>query len=91
MELCNAGNLSTYIKKHKKLPENTCKYFMRQLASALKYMRSNNVSHFDLKPQNLLLTKSPTLTLKVADFGYTIICGCPWTCLVFLLTCFVFA
>lgn len=69
MELCNAGNLSTYIKKHKTLPENTCKYFMRQLASALKYMRSNNVSHFDLKPQNLLLTKSPTLTLKVADFG----------------------
>lgn len=69
MELCDAGNLSTYIKKHQRLPENTCKFFMRQLALALQYMREKNVSHFDLKPQNLLLTKSPQLTLKVADFG----------------------
>lgn len=69
MELCNAGNLSTYIKRHQTLPESTCKFFMRQLALAIKYMRSNNVSHFDLKPHNLLLTKSPNLTLKVADFG----------------------
>lgn len=42
---------------------------MKQLASALQYMRSNNVSHFDLKPQNLLLVKTPVLALKVADFG----------------------
>lgn len=33
-------------------------------------MRSNNVSHFDLKPQNLLITRTPQLTLKVADFGF---------------------
>lgn len=69
MELCNAGNLSTYIKKHQTLPENTCRFFMKQLASAMKYMRSNNISHFDLKPQNLLLIKAPTLMLRVADFG----------------------
>lgn len=69
MELCNAGDLSAYIKKHKTLPESTCKFFMRQLASAMHYMRSNNISHFDLKPQNLLLIKSPLLLLKVADFG----------------------
>lgn len=70
MELCNAGNLSAYIKRHCTLPENTCKYFMKQLASAMQYMRTNNISHFDLKPQNLLLIKSPNLMLKVADFGY---------------------
>lgn len=69
MELCNAGDLSSYIKKHKKLPEITCKYFLCQLAAALSYMRENNVSHFDLKPQNLLLTHAPNLMLKVADFG----------------------
>lgn len=69
MELCDAGNLSTYIKRHGMLLENTCKFFIKQLASAMKYMRSNNISHFDLKPQNLLLVKSPTMTLKVADFG----------------------
>lgn len=72
MELCNAGNLSAYIKRHCTLPENTCKYFMKQLASAMQYMRTNNISHFDLKPQNLLLIKSPNLMLKVADFGYAV-------------------
>lgn len=70
MELCSAGNLSTYIKRHKCLPETTCRYFLRQLSSALQYMRTNNVSHFDLKPQNLLITRTPQLTLKVADFGF---------------------
>lgn len=70
MEYCNAGDLSTFIKKKTALPESTCKYFLRQLGLALKYMRSNNVSHFDLKPQNLLLMRHPVITLKVADFGF---------------------
>lgn len=72
MELCDAGNLSAYIKRHGILLENTCKYFMKQLASAMQYMRSNNICHFDLKPQNLLLIKKPAMTLKVADFGYVL-------------------
>ncbi|KAJ6637837.1 Serine/threonine-protein kinase ULK3 [Pseudolycoriella hygida] len=70
MEYCDGGNLSLYIKKHKTLPEKTCKFFLAQLAEAVQYMHSQNVSHFDLKPQNLLLTHCPNLTLKVADFGF---------------------
>lgn len=70
MEYCNAGDLYTFIKKKTALPESTCKYFLRQLGLALKYMRSNNVSHFDLKPQNLLLMRHPIITLKIADFGF---------------------
>lgn len=70
MELCAAGDLSAYIRRHHRLPESTCKFFLRQLAIALRYMRSHNVSHFDLKPHNLLLTHTPALTLKVGDFGF---------------------
>lgn len=70
LELCHQGDLSAYIKNHRTLPETTCKFFLRQVALALQYMRENNVSHFDLKPQNLLLTKAPNITIKVADFGY---------------------
>lgn len=70
MELCNAGDLSTYIKRHGSLPEGTCKYFLTQLAMGMKYLRDNNVSHFDLKPSNLLLTKKPSVQLKIADFGF---------------------
>lgn len=68
MELCD-GDLSSHIRLHKQLPESTCKFFLRQLAIALKYMRDHEISHFDLKPHNLLLTRNPGVQLKVADFG----------------------
>ncbi|XP_053662959.1 serine/threonine-protein kinase ULK3 [Anopheles marshallii] len=71
MEYCNAGNLSSYIKQNRTLDEGTCRRFLQQLALALRYMRQNDVSHLDLKPANLLLTKeSGTYTLKVGDFGF---------------------
>uniref|UniRef100_A0A182MD13 Serine/threonine-protein kinase ULK3 n=1 Tax=Anopheles culicifacies TaxID=139723 RepID=A0A182MD13_9DIPT len=71
MEYCNAGNLSSHIKQNRTLDEGTCKRFLQQLAFALRYMRQNDVSHLDLKPANLLLTKeSSTYTLKVGDFGF---------------------
>ncbi|XP_054004692.1 serine/threonine-protein kinase ULK3 isoform X2 [Hylaeus anthracinus] len=70
MEYCDAGDLSSFIKKKHKLPEQICRRFLQQLALALKYMRDNNVSHMDLKPQNLLLIRKPHLILKVGDFGF---------------------
>uniref|UniRef100_A0A1I8Q0C0 Serine/threonine-protein kinase ULK3 n=1 Tax=Stomoxys calcitrans TaxID=35570 RepID=A0A1I8Q0C0_STOCA len=71
LEYCNAGSLHSFIRSKKSLPEATCKYFLRQLASAVEYMRHNEICHFDLKPQNLLLTKvNSNVSLKVADFGF---------------------
>ncbi|CAK9806871.1 Serine/threonine-protein kinase ULK3 [Anthophora quadrimaculata] len=70
MEYCDGGDLSSFIKKRHKLPEQICRRFLQQLALALKYLRNNNVCHMDLKPQNLLLTRRPQLTLKVGDFGF---------------------
>ncbi|CRK91668.1 CLUMA_CG005318, isoform A [Clunio marinus] len=72
MELCEVS-LSSFIKKRQRLPETTCRIFIRMLAEAMKYLRDNNVSHFDLKPQNLLLTRSKstsTYILKICDFGF---------------------
>ncbi|XP_069695812.1 serine/threonine-protein kinase ULK3 isoform X2 [Periplaneta americana] len=70
MEYCEHGDLSCFIRKRRKLPESICKKFLQQLALALKFLRSHNVCHMDLKPQNLLLTSKPNLTLKLADFGF---------------------
>ncbi|XP_063230444.1 serine/threonine-protein kinase ULK3 isoform X2 [Bacillus rossius redtenbacheri] len=70
MEYCNGGDLSCFIRKRRRLPEAVCRKFLQQLALALKFMRSHNVCHMDLKPQNLLLTTNPCLTLKVGDFGF---------------------
>ncbi|XP_076671057.1 unc-51 like kinase 3 homolog Aduk isoform X2 [Andrena cerasifolii] len=70
MEYCDGGDLSSFIRERHKLPEQICRRFSQQLALALKYLRNNNVSHMDLKPQNLLLMKKPCMTLKVGDFGF---------------------
>jgi len=70
MEYCEHGDLSCFIRKRRKLPEVICKKFLQQLALALKFLRSHNVCHMDLKPQNLLLTSKPSLMLKLADFGF---------------------
>ncbi|XP_032666992.1 serine/threonine-protein kinase ULK3 isoform X2 [Odontomachus brunneus] len=70
MEYCDGGDLSSFIKKQHRLPENTCRRFLQQLALALRYLRDHNVCHMDLKPQNLLLMRKPRLVLKVGDFGF---------------------
>lgn len=70
-EYCNGGDLSSYIRRRHMLPESICKIFLRQLALAMRFLREHEVSHFDLKPQNLLLCRSPgRYILKVADFGF---------------------
>lgn len=72
MELCEVS-LSAFIKRRQRLSESTCRIFVRMLADAMKYLRNNNVSHFDLKPQNLLLTRpnsSSNYVLKICDFGF---------------------
>lgn len=65
MEYCDGGDLSNFIKKRVKLPESTCQKFLVQLALGLKFLRTHNISHLDLKPQNLLLVTKPKLTLKI--------------------------
>lgn len=70
MELCETS-LSSFVKRKQRLAEKSCRYFLRMLAEAMKYLRDNNISHFDLKPQNLLLTKENSVyVLKLCDFGF---------------------
>ncbi|CAO3647582.1 unnamed protein product [Cunninghamella blakesleeana] len=93
MDYCSLGDLSQYIKRIRNnkatrgplggLPEETVRHFLKQLASALQFLRSQNLVHRDIKPQNLLLVspkKSSSTesnnnnnelpTLQVADFGF---------------------
>ncbi|GAB5593238.1 Serine/threonine-protein kinase [Umbelopsis nana] len=92
MEYCSMGDLSQYIKRKKGkhisrgpaggLSEDVVRHFLKQLASALEFLRSQNLVHRDIKPQNLLLVPSADdenndgigfsnlPRLKVADFGF---------------------
>jgi serine/threonine-protein kinase ULK3 len=72
LELCETS-LSSFIKKRQRLAEKSCRYFLRMLADAMKYLRDNNISHFDIKPQNILLTREQMKSvyiLKICDFGF---------------------
>ena len=63
--------MSEFIKKHGRVTEDVARHFMKQMASGLRAMRAQNLIHRDLKPQNLLLTKSSAdAELKIADFGF---------------------
>lgn len=70
MEYCGGGDLSRFIRSRRQLPEVIVKLFLQQLATALKFLRDHNVSHMDLKPQNILLTSGSRPRLKLADFGF---------------------
>ncbi|CAG8458819.1 18097_t:CDS:10 [Acaulospora morrowiae] len=93
MEYCSLGDLSNYIKRRGSslskspssggLEERVVRHFLKQLANALEFLRSRNLIHRDIKPQNLLLLPPPSdkdkeasvgssdlPILKIADFGF---------------------
>lgn len=71
LEYCKGGDLSMYIQRHGRVPEDIAKQFMQQLVAGLQILRDNNLIHRDLKPQNLLLsTNDSNSVLKIADFGF---------------------
>ncbi|XP_062062439.1 serine/threonine-protein kinase ULK3 isoform X1 [Lepus europaeus] len=70
MEFCAGGDLSRFIHTRRILPEKVARVFMQQLASALQFLHERNISHLDLKPQNILLSSLERPHLKLADFGF---------------------
>ncbi|XP_065762785.1 serine/threonine-protein kinase ULK3 isoform X3 [Muntiacus reevesi] len=70
MEFCAGGDLSRFIHTRRILPEKVARVFMQQLASALQFLHERNISHLDLKPQNILLSSLEKPHLKLADFGF---------------------
>eukprot|EP01064_Diplonema_japonicum_P004852 TRINITY_DN13193_c0_g1_i1.p1 TRINITY_DN13193_c0_g1~~TRINITY_DN13193_c0_g1_i1.p1 ORF type:complete len:291 (+),score=46.67 TRINITY_DN13193_c0_g1_i1:706-1578(+) len=67
LEYSPFGNLDSYLKKHRELPESTARPLMAQVLSGLAYLHSRRVIHYDLKPANILFF-SPS-EIKLTDFG----------------------
>jgi serine/threonine-protein kinase ULK/ATG1 len=71
LELCRGGDLSSFIKKNKRLEERVAQCFLKQLSDGLMFLHEKNVIHRDLKPANVLLSESSEFAvLKLADFGF---------------------
>ncbi|KAG0263434.1 pkb-activating kinase-like protein [Actinomortierella ambigua] len=67
LEVCNNGELLTYIKKLGSFDENCTQFYAAQIFSAVEYVHSQGVIHRDLKPENILMDSR--MYIKLTDFG----------------------
>jgi serine/threonine protein kinase len=68
MPYLSGGSLQDYVKSHGALLEQVAMKYVKQIASALKYMHEEeHICHYDVKPANILLDKKGNAVL--IDFG----------------------
>jgi serine/threonine protein kinase len=68
LENCEGGSLLNHILSGAKMGLAEVVRVFRQIASAVGYLHSEGIAHGDLKPDNIVLTKSGEV--KLIDFGY---------------------
>ncbi|CEI64086.1 unnamed protein product [Fusarium venenatum] len=69
MEFVPGGDLGKLISDHKALTEESVRIMSKQLLSALGYLHDNNITHRDVKPDNILINSLNPIDLKLTDFG----------------------
>ncbi|XP_046633472.1 aurora kinase A-like isoform X2 [Daphnia pulicaria] len=70
LELC-AGTLTDYCEKKYNGPELPPDgIVLYQIANGLHYIHSRNLVHRDVKPDNILISMTTPIQLKLSDFGY---------------------
>ena len=73
MHYCVGGNLEAYVW-HQDISFDLCLEYIEHIAAGLEYIHSQNVSHRDLKPTNILVDQysENTICLRIGDYGYSI-------------------
>uniref|UniRef100_A0A1B6C4E2 Protein kinase domain-containing protein n=1 Tax=Clastoptera arizonana TaxID=38151 RepID=A0A1B6C4E2_9HEMI len=72
MDICEKGDLLDYIRNKGALSEAKAKVFFRQIVSAIYYLHTLDISHRDLKCENILLASKDCV--KLGDFGFARCC-----------------
>ncbi|KAL7950610.1 hypothetical protein V8C42DRAFT_307030 [Trichoderma barbatum] len=69
MEFVPGGDLGKHIVDYGPFPEDDSRTIAQQLLSALAYLHRNNITHRDVKPDNILINTLQPLDVKLTDFG----------------------
>lgn len=70
LEMAKGGELQRVLDDEETIDELNVKRMVRQILEGLVHLHDNEIAHLDIKPQNLLLTKSfPEGDIKLCDFG----------------------
>lgn len=67
LEYASKGDIYEMISKKGKLSETEARFYFRQLIQGIEFAHKNEVSHRDLKLENLLIFEDNNM--KIADFG----------------------
>lgn len=69
MEFVPHGDLATLIGDNRPLKEDIVQQMASQMLSALAYLHANNITHRDVKPENILCESYDPFSVKLTDFG----------------------
>lgn len=69
MELVPGGDIGKHVADEGPFPEAEARIISQQLLSALAYLHKNNITHRDVKPDNILINSLSPLEVKLTDFG----------------------
>lgn len=73
MELCPGGDMLHYVRKRRRLDEDTARHFFKQIMKGIAYLHTRRIVHRDIKLENILI--SNTGAVKLADFGVSAFIG----------------
>lgn len=69
MEFVPGGDLGKFISQQGHFTEFETRTVSNQLLSALGYLHANNITHRDVKPDNILINSLDPIDVKLTDFG----------------------
>lgn len=70
LEYCEGLELFYYIYERRRLSIDVCRHLFYQIVDGIKYVHSLNLSHRDLKLENILLADKKKTVIKLTDFGF---------------------
>lgn len=70
LEYCEGNELFYYIYEKRRLDPEVCRNLFYQIVDGIKYVHLLNLSHRDLKLENILLADKRKTAIKLTDFGF---------------------